>query len=439
MSPPRHPGKVLLVDDDPGLLRLLTIRLKSEGYEVAACESAAQALSSTSRFHPDVVITDLRMAQMDGIGLLKELQRRYPALPIILMTAHGTIPDAVEATKAGAFAFLTKPVEREQLIEQLAKALQISGSARAGDEWREGIQTKSPLMEDRLSQALRVAGTDAPVLITGPRGSGKSVLAAAIQRASARRHDKWVRLDCATLTSEAALSDALAGRAPPSDDEPASKRRSPGGGTLYLEALDALSPPLQAVLVQHLSATVDAAAAETRPRLLASTHRDLAQLCAVDGFREDLYYRFAALQIAIPPLAQRREDITLLAASQLDQLAEVTGRRLVLAPEASEALVTADWPGNLPQLYAVLAQLHATTTGSVISAEMVQRALGSSETRVPAFDEARDEFTRSYLTQLLQLTRGNVSQAARLARRNRTDFYKLLSRHEVSPEQFKTG
>lgn len=435
-----HHGKVLLVDDDPGLLRLLTIRLKSEGYEVAACESAAQALASTPRFHPDVVVTDLRMAQTDGIGLLKELQRRYPALPVILMTAHGTIPDAVEATRAGAFAFLTKPVEREQLLAQLSRAMKMSGSARAADEWHEGIVTRCAVMEERLAQALRVAGTDAPVLLTGPRGTGKSVLAAAIHRASARRQQRFVQLDCALVAAEGGLAEALAGRGSASDDEPTTAAAAPdteGAGTLYLSAIDELVAPLQAQLAEHLDAPTDATPA--RPRLIASSHRDLGHLASSGAFRSDLYYRFAALQIAMPTLAQRREDLPLLAAAQLDRLAEVTGRRLVLAPDAQEILVSTDWPGNLPQLYATLAQLHATTTGAVISAEMVQRALGSAEARVPAFDEARDEFTRSYLTQLLQLTRGNVSQAARLARRNRTDFYKLLAKHDVKPELFKAG
>jgi two-component system, NtrC family, response regulator GlrR len=160
-------------------------------------------------------------------------------------------------------------------------------------------------------------------------------------------------------------------------------------------------------------------------------------LLTAGQFRDDLYYRLSAVQILLPSLAHRREDIPLLAAAQLDKLAAKSGQRLVLAPEATELLVTADWPGNIPQLFGLLTQIHATATGPVISAETIQRALGSPEARVSAFDEARDEFTRSYLTQLLQLTKGNVSQAARLARRNRTDFYKLLSKHEVRPEDFK--
>ena len=166
----RH--RVLLVDDDPGLLRLLTLRLKSEGYEVAACENAAQAEAAVPRFRPDAVVTDLRMTEKDGIGLLKDLQRRYPALPVILMTAHGTIPDAVDATQSGAFAFLTKPIDRDELLDKLRGALQVSGFAATGAGWHEGILTRNALMEDRLAQAQMAAATDAGVLITGQPGTG---------------------------------------------------------------------------------------------------------------------------------------------------------------------------------------------------------------------------------------------------------------------------
>jgi two-component system response regulator GlrR len=172
-------------------------------------------------------------------------------------------------------------------------------------------------------------------------------------------------------------------------------------------------------------------------RIISATHRDLHQLMIGGQFREDLYYRLNVVHIEVPSLGRRREDIPLLVAHFLEQIAKETGQRKIYAPEAVELLATAEWPGNVRQLYNVVRQNVALSHGAIITAELVQQSLGGNPTRLPSFDEARDEFTRNYLSQILQITAGNVSQAARLAKRNRTDFYKLLSRHQLQPDDFK--
>jgi two-component system response regulator GlrR len=416
--PSRRAPHILVVDDDPGLLRLLTIRLRSQNYIVEPVDGPAKALAAVTRFRPDLVVTDLRMADMDGIALLRELQRRWPSLSVIILTAHGPIPDAVKATQSGAFAFLTKPVEKDQLLDEVRRALRTSGfTDTGGDDWRAEFATRSPLMEERLAQAHMVAGTDVAVLITGEPGSGKELLARAIHRASERHDADFAALNCDRLepaTGEAEFAAAIS---------------SAAAGTLLLRDVDDLAPSLMSSLARQLTGA--------RARLIATSNRRPEDLAGDDRQSRELIDRLGAVQVELPPLARRREDIPLLVQQCLDDVASESAQpKRSCSPEAMELLASARWPGNVRQLRMVVRQAAATGAGAVITPDQVQEAQGQV-TQLPSFDEARDEFTRNYLVQLLQIAQGNVSQAARLAKRNRTDFYKLLSRHGVDPESFK--
>jgi two-component system response regulator GlrR len=441
----KRKARILVVDDDPGLLRLLTIRLRAENYEVEAVESAALALAATSRFRPELVITDLRMDQMDGIGLLKELQSRYPGLKVIILTAHGTIPDAVHATQLGAFGFLTKPVDKQELLDQVQKALRISGFADNDEDWRAEIITRSSLVEEKLSQAHMVAGTDARVLITGESGTGKELLARAIHNASPRRAKPFVAINCSAMAEnllESELFGHIKGSFTGAVRDHAGLFQAADGGTLLLDEIGDMPMRLQVKLLRVLQENnirpIGATdAIPVNVRVISATHRDLQQLMMSGQFREDLYYRLNVVHIEMPPLNRRREDIPLLVSHFLAQISNESGVRKIYAPEAVELLATADWPGNIRQLSNVVRQNVALSQTPIIPVELVQQSLGGTQSKLPSFDEARDEFTRSYLSQILQITGGNVSQAARLAKRNRTDFYKLLSRHQLTPEDFK--
>ncbi len=442
----KQKGRILLVDDDPGLLRLLSIRLRAENYIVEAVESAMAALAVLGRFQPDLVISDLRMDKMDGIGLLHELQRRAPGLNVLIMTAHGTIPDAVEATKGGAFGFLTKPIEKDELLEHVEKALRVSGSSAIGEDWANEIITRNALMRDRLTQARMVAETDARVLITGESGTGKELLARAIHRASSRSEKPFVAINCSAMAEnllESELFGHSKGAFTGATTEHKGLFQAANGGTLLLDEIGDMPMRLQVKLLRVLQENQVRPVGSTESidvdvRVLSATHRDLADMMSSGQFREDLYYRLNVVNIEMPPLEERREDIPLLVAHFLRQLAEQgDSERRVYAPEALELLVMAKWPGNIRQLFNVVRQNVALAGSPVISAELVRSALGDHGERLPSFSDARDEFTRNYLSQILQITGGNVSQAARLAKRNRTDFYKLLARHDLNPDAFK--
>jgi two-component system response regulator GlrR len=440
-------GKILLVDDDPGLLRLLSIRLRAEGYDVEAVESAHLALATLNRFTPDLVITDLRMDKMDGIGLLKELQTRSPGLRVVIITAHGTIPDAVVATQSGAFGFLTKPIDKDELMITVEKALKVSGSADVEEGWASKIITRNQGMKEIMQQAKMVAATDARVLITGESGTGKELLAKAVHNASPRHNKPFVAINCSAM-AENLLESELFGHEKGAFTGATRTHKglfqSADGGTLLLDEIGDMPMRLQVKLLRVLQENQVRPVGSTEAinvdvRVISATHRDLQLLLREGRFREDLYYRLNVVNIKIPTLDDRREDIPLLVANFLQVIAKEAGQeRKVYAPEAVEMLVTAEWPGNIRQLYNIVRQNVALSRSPVISAELAQQSLGEHGGKLASFTDARDEFTRNYLSQILQITMGNVSQAARLAKRNRTDFYKLLARHDLNPDQFKT-
>jgi len=440
-------GKILLVDDDPGLLRLLSIRLRAEGFDVVAVESAHDALGSLNRFSPDLVITDLRMDKMDGIGLLKELQTRSPGLRVIIITAHGTIPDAVTATQHGAFGFLTKPIDKDELLSLVERALKVSGTVDVEEDWASEIITRNAAMKEIMQQAKMVAATDARVLITGESGTGKELLAKAIHNASARHNKPFTAINCSAMAENLLESELFGHEKGAFTGATRSHEglfQAAEGGTLMLDEIGDMPMRLQVkllrVLQEHQVRPVGSTEAkQIDVRVISATHRDLQELMREGRFREDLYYRLNVVNIKLPTLDQRKEDIPLLVAHFLQQIAaEADQERKVYAPEAVEMLVTAEWPGNIRQLYNVVRQNVALSRSPVISGELVQQSLGEHAGKLASFSDARDEFTRNYLSQILQITMGNVSQAARLAKRNRTDFYKLLARHDLNPDSFKT-
>jgi two-component system, NtrC family, response regulator GlrR len=446
----RDRGPILLVDDDKDLLQLIAMRLTAAGYAVTAVESGEAALAALAVSRPQVVVTDLRMQGMDGMALFDAIHRDSPSLPVLILTAHGTIPEAVSATRRGVFSFLTKPFEPKVLLETVADAMRLSSPPASGEleSWRAELITRSSAMEDLLGQARRVAASDASVCIFGASGTGKELLARAIHRASPRGEAPFVAVNCGAIP-EGLLESELFGHKKGSFTGAVSDRRglfqAAQGGTLFLDEIGDMPLPLQVKLLRALEER------KIRPvgsheqydvdvRVIAATHRKLEERIASGEFREDLYYRLNVVKLYIPTLAERREDIPLLANAFLSRLGTRYRReRLALSPEAMQLLVSAAWPGNVRQLLNVIEQAVALAATEVIPESLVRQALDAGDTALTPLDEARRAFERDYLVRILKITGGNVTKAARLAGRNRTEFYRLLERHSLEPGMFKSN
>ncbi|BEM34376.1 TPA: two-component system response regulator GlrR [Serratia marcescens] len=442
----RKPANLLLVDDDPSLLKLLGMRLTSEGFHVTTAESGQEALRLLSREQIDLVISDLRMDEMDGMALFAEIQKHQPGMPVIILTAHGSIPDAVAATQQGVFSFLTKPVDRDALYKAIDEALALSATPAGDEAWREDIVTRSPLMLRLLEQVKMVAQSDVSVLINGQSGTGKEVVAQAIHAASPRAGKAFIAINCGALP-EQLLESELFGHAKGAFTGAVSSReglfQAAAGGTLFLDEIGDMPLSLQVKLLRVLQERKVRPLGSNRDldidvRIISATHRDLQKAMAKNEFREDLYYRLNVVNLKIPALNERAEDIPLLANHLLREAAQ-RHKPFVrsFSTDAMKRLMTASWPGNVRQLVNVIEQCVALTSAPVISEALVEQALEGENTALPTFAEARNQFELHYLRKLLQITKGNVTQAARMAGRNRTEFYKLLSRHELDANDFK--
>ena len=438
-------ANLLLVDDDPGLLKLLGMRLTSEGFHIFTAESGQEALKLLLKEKIDLVISDLRMDEMDGMALFAEIQRQQPGMPVIILTAHGSIPDAVAATQQGVFSFLTKPVDRDALYKAIDEALELV-TIVSDEEWSKDIVTRSPQMLRLLEQAKLVAQSDVSVLINGQSGTGKEVLAQAIHRASPRAKKPFIAINCGALP-EQLLESELFGHAKGAFTGAVSSReglfQAAEGGTLFLDEIGDMPMALQVKLLRVLQERKVRPLGSNRDididvRILSATHRDLPKAMERNEFREDLFYRLNVVNLRIPILSERAEDIPILANHLLRESAK-RHKPFVrsFSTDAMKCLMTASWPGNVRQLVNVIEQCVALTTAPVISEALVTQALQGENTALPTFAEARGHFEMTYLRKLLQMTKGNVTQAARMAGRNRTEFYKLLSRHELDANDFK--
>ncbi len=450
-------ASILIVDDDPSLLRLLALRLRHEGHDLIEADSGEAALARLDHALPQLLITDLRMGGMDGLQLFEAVHRRHPLLPVLILTAHGTIPDAVKALQRGVFGYITKPFEAHELMAEVDRALAASVALGAnmpihgsgeepGEAWRESIITRSPRMAQVLAEARLMAQSDASVLIHGDSGTGKELLARAIHAASPRGREALVAVNCGAIPEnliESELFGHVKGAFTGAVRDNPGLFASANHGTIFLDEIADLPLAMQVKLLRVLQEREVRPVGATRSqkinvRVISASHRTLESEVAAGRFREDLFYRLNVVGLTLPPLAERREDIALMAQHFMVTLAQRYGKPVSgFGPGTLEMLGSAQWPGNVRQLQNVVEKCVVLSTGPIIPASLVQRALANQAGDMLPFDEARRQFERDYLTQLLKITSGNVTQAAKMAQRNRTDFYTLMGRHQLDPASFK--
>ena len=447
--------RILVVDDDEGLLHLLRMRLSALGFSVTPCTGGRDALMAARQETFDIAITDLRLRAEDGLALTEELMQIQPGLPVIILTAHGSIPNAVEAMQRGAFGYLTKPFDDKELKATLDKALIQLRMTREIQRLKslvkelyglENVIARSPAMQRLFQQVAQIADSDATILLTGETGTGKEVLARLLHANSRRSKGPFVALNCAAISETLFESELFGHIRGAFTNAVAAKRglfQSANGGTLFLDEIAEMSLPMQVKLlraVQEREVREVGAdyATKVDVRIITATNKDLAESVKAGTFRHDLYYRVSVVPLAIPPLRERKDDIPLLAQHFLKQSAKRSNKDVRgFTPAAMHRLMVYPWPGNVRELENAVEKAVVMSRQDMVLPELLPTAGVASDIGLKPLTEAKEEFERSYLRNVLQMTGGNISRAAQFAGRYRADFYKMLKKYGLHPSMLK--
>ncbi len=448
--------KILVVDDDVNILEVIKIRLEVEGYQVTAVESAEEALAKARQEFFHLAITDLKLGSTDGIELMENLLLINPDMPVIILTAYGTIENAVEAVKKGAYSYLTKPFDHKELSLQIRNALE---KQRLMSQIRDletiiqdkynisNIVGKSDKMKKVFEQIGQVAKTDFTVYIYGESGTGKELVAKAIHCNSLRAAKPFVAVNCGALP-ETLLESELFGHVKGAFTDAHQAKKGlfaqADKGTIFLDDISEAPPSLQIKLLRVLQEQ------EIRPigsdssekvdvRVIVATNKDLASEVQEGRFREDLFYRIHVIPIYLPPLRERKEDIPLLADYFLKKYSQGLDKKIEgISPEAMRKMMLYDWPGNVRELENKIECAVALCKKPIITPEDIfLPAGGDGEEQVKALEEARQEFEKEYLINLLKINKGHVARAAKMAKRQRSDLYYLIKKYNINPADYR--
>ncbi|MBL1140672.1 MAG: sigma-54-dependent Fis family transcriptional regulator [Proteobacteria bacterium] len=437
--------KVLIVDDDNDVLNLLENWLTKENYSVKRAESGTEALNLVGIYAPDLVITDLYMEGMDGMTLLTELHNDNPLLPVIMLSGQAQIPDAIKAMHLGTSAFLTKPINQNEFLETVKKVSPNIDKSIL-NEFSKSIIYKSKAMSDIIEMASLVADNDVSVFISGSTGTGKEVIAKAIHEASSRRDKRFIAINCGAIPEQLLESELFGhekGAFTGANLKHEGLFQAANGGTIFLDEVGDMPLALQVKLLRVLQdfEVRPVGSTKTYPidvRLISATHKNLENAVEKGEFREDLYYRLKVVPLDIPNLTDRQDDIPALVEHFLNAFSKSNAQdKKKFSPDAMKYLCSMPWPGNVRQLINVVDLCATLSKTKNIPLSLVKKAVHDDPVHMQTLKEAKQAFEKGYLLSVLRITHGHVANAAKIAGRNRTEFYKLLNQYDIEPARFR--
>ena len=446
---------ILIVDDDRNMLEVLNLRLEAEGYKVTTTAGAEDALKMAKDELFDLALVDLKLAGKDGIELMQDLHRITPEMPVIILTAYGTIETAVEAMKRGAYSYLTKPFDRRELLLRIKNGLEKSSLSRevrrlkalVGERYGfENIIGKGKKMQEVMEQVSRAAETDSNVCIYGESGTGKELATKSLHLLSPRKDKPFVAINCAAIP-EGLLEGELFGYEKGAFTGAVRNKRGffaqADGGTIFLDEISDMSEAMQAKLLRVLQEKQfhtlgGEKSIEVDVRILTATNKNLEDEVKSGAFREDLFYRIYVIPIHLPPLRERKEDIPLLVDHFIKKFAGEMKKEIKgISTPALQKLLSYPWPGNVRELENTIEHAVAMTARDVISEDLILQTKTIEGDKLKPLKDAKNEFEKSYISNILSLTGGNVTRAAKLAGKHRADLYDLLKKHDLKAADFK--
>jgi two-component system, NtrC family, response regulator GlrR len=448
-------GKILAVDDDTNILKVIKMRLEAEGYQVTTADKAKTALELANDDVFDFALVDLKLNGTNGIQLMENLHQLNPEMPVIILTAYGTIESAVEAMRKGAYSYLTKPFNYDELLLQTKNCLEKTKLTKEIKSLKKMVKDRygfddiigrSNKMEKVLEQVAKAADSDSTICIEGESGTGKELIARTLHLASARADRQFVAINCAAIPEmlfESELFGYEKGAFTGAVQNKEGLFYQAQGGTFFLDEISEMPLSMQVKLLRVMQEKefIPVGGRKTIKmdiRFIATSNKNLKEEMTQGNFREDLFYRIYVIDIQLPPLRERKGDIPVLSHYFLDKLSKDMNKKITgFSSTALQKLMLHSWPGNVRELQNTIESAVTMANENIIGDDLILPALNAEVMDLKPLKDAKENFEKNYLLQLIELTEGNMAQAARLAGKYRADLYELLKKYDLKPSNFR--